>query len=155
MISAVHTSGNTLGYQAPGVGRDPSQSPRIWDHLQVNQLRSTQHTSPTIWYYKNWIGWTRTGDFFHGYPFVHQATYGELVRLDLPRCPPTILVFSPELAEQVRIDSLKSKISWLRRCTGRREVTHTGQVKKTNNIELIFLWKSYKGSLHSPIMQFF
>merc|ERR1719500_507985 len=55
--------GNALGYQAPGVGRDPSQSPKIWDHLQ--------------------------------------ATYGDLVRLDLPRTPPTILVFHPDLAEQV------------------------------------------------------
>ena len=31
-------AGNALGYQAPGVGRDPSQSPKIWDHLQVSKF---------------------------------------------------------------------------------------------------------------------
>ena len=35
---------------------------------------------------------------------LYQATYGDLVRLDLPRTPPTILVFHPDLAEQARRD---------------------------------------------------
>lgn len=55
--------GNGLGYSAPGVGRDTSQSPRIWKHLN--------------------------------------ETYGPLVRLQLPRWAPTVLVFDPHVAEQV------------------------------------------------------
>ena len=55
--------GNVLGYTAPGVGRDSSQSPKIWKHLN--------------------------------------ETYGPLVRLQFPRMAPTVLVFDPQVAEQV------------------------------------------------------
>ena len=45
----IFSTGNALGYQAPGVGRDPSQSPKIWDHLQVFILTPwrRKHPPPT------------------------------------------------------------------------------------------------------------
>ena len=124
----VFSTGNALGYQAPGVGRDPSQSPKIWDHLQVFILTTWKRKYPpppktlcttyktevldkavqaTYSYLLRLdlpINWQTSAVLnlkllSKSYNFV-QATYGDLVRLDLPRCPPTVLVFDPDMAEQ-------------------------------------------------------
>ena len=84
-----HFVGNALGYQAPGVGRDPSQSPKIWDHLQVSK---SNQISMCV-------------NCWEKHQEIYQATYGDLVRLDLPRNPPTVLVFHPHLAEQASKNS--------------------------------------------------
>ena len=123
--------GNSLGYQAPGLGRDPSQSPKIWDHLQVTLTKnlSKYHS------YKVFLDRRFQPKIYALTRILYQATYGDLVRLDLPRNPPTVLVFHPHLAEQASENSPgragKQRFAWentslVCRCTGRREVIHTG-----------------------------
>ena len=128
LLQKIFSTGNALGYQAPGVGRDPSQSPKIWDHLQVFILTTWKRKYPpppktlcttyktevldkavqaTYSYLLRLdlpINWQTSAVLnlkllSKSYNFV-QATYGDLVRLDLPRCPPTVLVFDPDMAEQ-------------------------------------------------------
>ena len=108
--------GNALGYSAPGVGRDASQSPRIWKHLN--------------------------------------ETYGPLVRLQFPRMAPTVLVFDPQVAEQVYRQEgdcpVRPAFFSLREAKNRNKEPQALQGVLTSNGED---WRSFRRKIQKPLLQ--
>ena len=78
LLQKIFSTGNALGYQAPGVGRDPSQSPKIWDHLQVFILTTWKRKYPPP---PKTLCTTYKTEVLDK---AVQATYSYLLRLDLP-----------------------------------------------------------------------
>ena len=78
LLQKIFSTGNALGYQAPGVGRDPSQSPKIWDHLQVFILTTWKRKYPPP---PKTLCTTYKTEVLDK---AVQANYSYLLRLDLP-----------------------------------------------------------------------